>query len=186
MGWNADTGSCGHRPEGHAEGRYEIGVRATNQGRTATPSVPVDVVTDVPTARAPVVSLASGGTMGMTDSRVTVSWPAATDPSSAIAGYELQTSVDGGAWARTLARSAAAALGHDLDSLRHALPVPGPDAGRGRQLEPVGPGRDHQAASGRRPQRVDRPPRRLDPAQRLVRVGRDRDRLGPERAPRSR
>ncbi len=108
MGWNEDTGHVSVVvPNDASIGRYEIGVRATNQGRTADGVVPVDVVSDVPTARTPVVSLASGGTMGMTDSRVTVSWPAGTDPSSAIAGYELQTSVDGGAYGATLARSAA-------------------------------------------------------------------------------
>jgi hypothetical protein len=36
-----------------------------------------------------------------------VAWPAATDPSSTIARYELQTQINGGDWAYTVATSAA-------------------------------------------------------------------------------
>ena len=36
-----------------------------------------------------------------------VAWPAATDPSSPINGYEVQVSVNGGAWANTLATTSA-------------------------------------------------------------------------------
>jgi subtilisin family serine protease len=107
MGWSANTGQVAVVvPKDAAPGRYEVGVEASNQGRVAATVVPVDVVTDVPTARAPVVGIA-GRTMGMSGSGVTVSWPAGSDPSSSIAGYQTQVSVDGGAYGSTVDHTAA-------------------------------------------------------------------------------
>jgi hypothetical protein len=72
-----------------------------------TTTVSVNVVEDNPTAGPPVAALVAGWQTGMSSLLMRISWPAATDPSSAIAGYELQTSRNGGAWGSTIAFSAA-------------------------------------------------------------------------------
>jgi hypothetical protein len=59
------------------------------------------VSTDVPTALAPAAATELKSTLGVSIIPTKVSWPAATDPSTAIAGYELQRSVDGGSWTTT-------------------------------------------------------------------------------------
>ena len=51
-------------------------------------------------------SLVSGVAMSKTSAAVRVSWPAATDAHSAIAGYEVQVSRNGGAWGGTVSRTA--------------------------------------------------------------------------------
>jgi hypothetical protein len=45
--------------------------------------------------------------MGMADIPVRITWPAASDPSSAIAGYEVESSRSGGAWTPAVALGAA-------------------------------------------------------------------------------
>jgi hypothetical protein len=69
--------------------------------------VSVNVVVDPPTAQAPSLSFILHNRMGMTDIPVRISWPAATDPSSAIAGYEVESSQSGGAWTPAIALGAA-------------------------------------------------------------------------------
>ncbi len=108
MGWAANAATLAvNVPKGTPAGTYRIGVAGTNQGRTATLSVPVNVVEDLPTAEAPTASLFSIVQMGKDSIATRVTWPAATDPSSAIAGYEVQTNTDDGPWAGTVARTAA-------------------------------------------------------------------------------
>ena len=91
------------RADGHAR---RHATRSASRARTrAGPSrvnLPVNVVVDIPTAQPPLTSLVSGVTMGRTTLKVRVSWPPATDPSSAIAGYEVQRSTNGGAWTSTV------------------------------------------------------------------------------------
>src|SRR4029079_6026057 len=85
MGWTAKSASISIVvPMGTPVGSYQIGVQGTNQGRTVTVNVPVNVVVDIPTAKPPVTSLVSGIKIGRSTLKVRVSWPAATDPSSAI------------------------------------------------------------------------------------------------------
>ena len=103
IGWTAKSAAISFVvPEGTALGTYQITVQGTNQGRTITLNLPIRVVQDLPTAQSPVTSLISGETLGRTTLKVRVSWPAATDPSSAIAGYEVQRSTNGGAWHSTI------------------------------------------------------------------------------------
>jgi subtilisin len=107
LGWSANTGFLSVVvPKGTAAGRYDIEVEGTNQGRTQRTTVSVNVVEDSPTAQPPVVALAGGATMVAASLNVRVSWPAASDPSSAIAGYEVQVSKGGGPWGATIARTA--------------------------------------------------------------------------------
>lgn len=106
IGWTATAASMTVTvPAGVAEGRYDLRVVATNQGRADYINVPVTVAVDAPTAGAPVGYLTYGVQLGSTV-QVRVAWPAATDPSSAIAGYEVQTSINGGTYGYTVATSA--------------------------------------------------------------------------------
>ncbi|MEP6639480.1 MAG: S8 family serine peptidase [Chloroflexota bacterium] len=108
LGWTADASTLSVAiPKGTPAGTYQIGVTGTNQGRTVTASVPVNVVEDLPTAVPPSASLFSIVRMGQGTIPMRVTWPAATDPSSAIAGYEVQTNVNDGPWGGTIARTAA-------------------------------------------------------------------------------
>jgi hypothetical protein len=104
MGWTATAAGISVTvPPGTPIGAYQITVQGTNQGRTVSTNVPVNVVVDLPTAHGPSLSFIPITRMGMTDMPVRISWPAATDPSSAIAGYELQSSHSGGAWSPSIA-----------------------------------------------------------------------------------
>ena len=109
LGWTANAGRLSVVVPADAPlGSYEIGVKATNQGRTTMTTLAVEVVDDDPTASAPTgTAMLSGVTMGRTAMYLRVTWPAATDPTSAIAGYETQRSENGGPWAATVTRSAA-------------------------------------------------------------------------------
>jgi hypothetical protein len=87
-------------PPATAPGRYDVTVVGLdNGGRERQARVTVVVENDPPTAGAPVVRLARGVTLGRSAIAVRVIWPRATDRTSRIVAYELQRSVDGGAWA---------------------------------------------------------------------------------------
>ena len=102
LGWTADTTSVLVKiPTGTPDGSYSLRVEGTNQGRTDSVNVPINVVTNDPTASPPVASMTYGGRLASTvDVRVT--WPAATDPSSTIGAYQVETSVNGGAYGSTI------------------------------------------------------------------------------------
>ena len=103
MGWNANATSLQVTiPASTPRGEYDLKVVATNQGRTDTIVVPIQIVNDDPTALPPVASIKTGVRLGASAASVWVVWPAATDPSSTIAAYELETSADGGAWGSTV------------------------------------------------------------------------------------
>ncbi|HEV8402192.1 MAG TPA: S8 family serine peptidase [Candidatus Limnocylindrales bacterium] len=108
MGWTADDGHVAVTvPKGTPVGSYAIDIQGTNQGRTESTTLTVDVVSDPPTAKPPVTSLVSGVAMSQTSTAVRIGWPAATDPHSPIASYQVQVSKNGGAWGGTVSRSAA-------------------------------------------------------------------------------
>ena len=108
LGWTAGSGTLVvHVARGTPAGRYMVQVSGTNQGRTMPAAIAIDVIEDLPTAQSPSAGVAYGLRLGITNIDVRVRWPVATDPSSAIAGYEIQMSRNGGAWGSTLARSAA-------------------------------------------------------------------------------
>ncbi len=60
------------------------------------------MVSDPPTAQPPVTSLIAGVQASRTAEAVRVFWPAATDPHSPIASYQLQASKNGGSWGGTV------------------------------------------------------------------------------------
>ena len=103
IGWTANEGQVGVTPPpGANPGTYQVGIRGTNQGRSETITIPVQVVEDNPTASPPTSALITGTRMGTTTTPIRVSWPAATDPSSAITMYQLQQSLNDGPWGNTL------------------------------------------------------------------------------------
>jgi hypothetical protein len=63
-----------------------------------TTTLTVNVVEDAPTASPPIVLFMPGVRMENTALVARVSWPPATDPTSSIAGYEVQFSRTGGPW----------------------------------------------------------------------------------------
>ncbi len=69
----------------------------------------VTVVPDTmpPVVRAPTTGLPSGSAIGPTGVPVTVRWDPAVDAGSGVVAYELQRSVDGGAWTQVALRSPA-------------------------------------------------------------------------------
>ncbi len=107
LGWTANATTMRVTiPPRTPHGRYDLRIVATNQGRTDTVDVPIQVTYDNPTAKPPVAAYKYGARLGSSAMDIRVTWPAATDPSSTIASYELQTSVDGGAWGSTIGTSA--------------------------------------------------------------------------------
>jgi hypothetical protein len=103
IGWTAKTTTLNVTvPNPTPAGSYTITITATNQGRTRTDTATVVVENDKPTARVATTATTSG-TVGSTTVPIRISWAAASDPSTAIRGYELQIRRDGGAWGATIA-----------------------------------------------------------------------------------
>lgn len=109
LGWATNSSTVTLTvPAGLAAGTYDITISGTNQGRRATTVVPVVIDNDDPTAFEPTAVPAKGERVGVgeggvpTEVSVLVSWPAATDPSSPIGGYELEHRTDGGEWEGTI------------------------------------------------------------------------------------
>jgi subtilisin len=98
-------------PKGTPSGSYTLTVTGSEHGKTHQATATIVVTNDLPTATAPRIDAWPRGTLGATTVPARVSWWAASDPSSAIAGYEVQASVDGGAW------STPTALGPAVHSL---------------------------------------------------------------------
>jgi subtilisin family serine protease len=108
FGWDASEATMTVTiPRDTPVGRYDVVVNGVNQGRLQSATVPVEVFADAPTAQAPTSSIAAGMALGANTATVGVIWPEATDPSSPIAGYELQVNRDGGEWGSTITRNAA-------------------------------------------------------------------------------
>ena len=107
MGWNANDATVSVAvPLGTPPGPYSIDVQGTNQGRTMSTTLTVNVTEDLPTAQAPTTSIVPGVKMSTGSMLVRVAWPAASDPSSPIAGYQVQVGPDGGTWGGTVSRTA--------------------------------------------------------------------------------
>ena len=90
-------------PAGTRTGHLPVqGARQRARHRPRGPATFV-VKGDPPVASAPVTDALPGAVIGATTFRSRLTWAAATDPTSPIAGYEIQRSVDGGAWSPTTA-----------------------------------------------------------------------------------
>jgi subtilisin len=105
-------------PKGFPSGRYPITVSAAWHGTRATTTVILTVESDRPTASPPGFNIRTGEMLGSSTVPFIVSWPAATDPTSAIGAYQLSERLDGGAW------SLVATTAGGVTSARRAI-VPG-------------------------------------------------------------
>ncbi len=143
-----------------------------------TTTLTVNVVEDDPTAKAPVASLELGSKMMLNAVLVDVTWPAATDPTSPIAGYEVQRSVGGAAWGPTVALAASQRSATFIAGFNTTVPLPGPCDRQRRALEPVGRRHafDRRADRGR-PESFGESQQRVDPGRELVRLSDDREQL---------
>jgi subtilisin len=85
-------------PVGLDPGFYRFTVSADEHGNVQTAAATIRVRTDIPTAQPPTTAAQTNTILGATTLPIRVSWPAGTDPSTGIAGYELESSVDDGPW----------------------------------------------------------------------------------------
>jgi subtilisin family serine protease len=112
FGWTATSGTIRvTAPRDVRPGTYHLTVTGTNWGRTKSTSLTINVASDNPIARAPVATVLKSSTLSRTSTGVTTvsmraTWPAATDASDTIVGYEVERSVNGGAYGWTVATSA--------------------------------------------------------------------------------
>ena len=95
-------------PASAKPGTYHVQVSGMNWGRTKSTTLTVNVAADTPTAKAPTASVARSTILGRTSTggttlTVKATWAAASDPSDPIVRYEVQRSVNGGAYGWTLA-----------------------------------------------------------------------------------
>jgi subtilisin family serine protease len=108
FGWDATTSNLTlTAPPGTPAGRYDITASATNQRRVVSTTIPVEIFADLPTVAPAQTSIQPGVAAGSSAAPARLTWPEATDPSSPIAGYEVETNRDGGPWGQTLALDAA-------------------------------------------------------------------------------
>ncbi len=89
-------------PPSTPAGTYTLTVTGTEGPHVHSATTSVVVENDPPTAFAPGLSIALGWSTRVTGTRLLVAWRKATDASSAIAGYQLQSALDGGAWSSGL------------------------------------------------------------------------------------
>jgi subtilisin family serine protease len=112
-GWTANsTNATVTAPSSVRPGTYQFKVVGSNWGRVKSTTVTVEVSSDVPTAKAPTISVATGLSLGrLANGSNTVTlratWPAATDPSDPIAGYQVEHSNNGAAFGSTVNTTAA-------------------------------------------------------------------------------
>jgi subtilisin family serine protease len=112
FGWTATSGNVRlTAPRDVKPGTYHVTVTGLNWGRRDSTTLTINVAADVPTARAPVTTLLRSSTLGKTatgalTATMRSTWPAATDPSDTIVGYEVEHSVNGGAFGSTVATTA--------------------------------------------------------------------------------
>jgi subtilisin len=89
-------------PPSTPSGHYTVTLTATDGPHVHTATATIVVENDPPTAFAPAVTImASGSQATRTATRLLLKWQRATDASSPIVGYQLQTAIDGGAWGGT-------------------------------------------------------------------------------------
>ena len=107
-------------PFGMAAGAYPVTVVGDEHGNRQSATVVVVVETDTPTALPPAAATRLKSILGSSTGAITVAWPAAPDPSTAIAGYELARSVDGGTWSTTASTTATVRSAFASQTVGHA------------------------------------------------------------------
>lgn len=104
-------------PAAMPSGRYTVLVHATGGARVRSVPVAITIDGDAPTLGTPTLAPVVGSRFETTWLTARATWPAATDATSGIAGYQAQWSVDGGAW------SSAASLGAGTRLLQRTVAV---------------------------------------------------------------
>jgi subtilisin family serine protease len=89
-------------PTGIAPGSYQVTVVGVEHGLGRTATATFAIEGDPPVASPPTTDALPRAVIGPTSVPVRVVWPAAVDPTSGIAGYEVEQSIDGGAWGATV------------------------------------------------------------------------------------
>ena len=107
-------------PNPTPSGTYSITIVADEHGASRSVVATITVVGDRPVAAPPTAGALSRSVLGATTVTSRVTWPAATDTSTAVTGYELQKSVDAGAWTATAATSATVRSATVVQTIRHA------------------------------------------------------------------
>ena len=107
-------------PSGTAHGSYTVNVGADEHGNRHTATATFVVQGDAPTAQPPVTVPRTKATISSTILPAQISWAAATDTSTAIAAYELQTSLDSGAWSASIATAGTVRTAYATQTLGHA------------------------------------------------------------------
>ncbi|HET7029639.1 MAG TPA: S8 family serine peptidase [Candidatus Limnocylindrales bacterium] len=87
-----------HIPAGTRTGTYDVTIRADEHGNVHTTTGTIQVVQDDPTVGSPTARPTIRARVSGSLVPTTITWPAATDPTSPIGAYQLDRSVDGGAW----------------------------------------------------------------------------------------
>jgi subtilisin len=93
-------------PSGTARGTYSVAVTADEHGNSHTATATFVVQGDAPVALPPTTLPRTRTTISSTTLPARITWATGTDASTAIAGYELQGSVDRGAWSASTATDA--------------------------------------------------------------------------------
>ncbi|MDQ3128026.1 MAG: S8 family serine peptidase [Chloroflexota bacterium] len=93
-------------PNPTPSGTYSVTIVANEHGTTHSAVATIRVSGDRPVAAPPTAVAQTGYALGSTTVASLVSWPAATDASTAVSGYELQTAVGAGGWTPIVAASA--------------------------------------------------------------------------------
>src|SRR5262245_47518665 len=112
FGWTATAATATvTAPATTKPGTYHFRIVGANWGRVKSTTVAVVVSSDPPTAKAASISIATGVSLGLTTGgtntiTLRATWPAATDPSDTIVGYEVEHSVNGGPFGETVSTTA--------------------------------------------------------------------------------
>jgi subtilisin family serine protease len=107
-------------PAGTRQGSYNVKVVGTEHGLGRSATATVVVAADAPVAKPPTADALPRGVLGAATIPTRVVWPAAVDPTSPIGGYEIQASIDGGAWGATTARGPTSRFLATTQTLGHA------------------------------------------------------------------
>jgi subtilisin family serine protease len=130
-GWTAESALVTVTvPPSTPAGSYPVTVVGREGSRSRSDTVNVVVENDPPTAFAPSAAPAYKVSLGGTTAPLRIQWAKATDAASAIAAYELQYSLDYGAWtpAGTLAGSATETVRQVALSHNHRFRIRARDA----------------------------------------------------------
>ena len=107
-------------PAGLSAGTYNVTVVGDEHGNQHTATARVVVETDTPTAQPPSTGVRTGAAISSSSVPTSTGWGAATDATSAIGAYELQRSVDGGAWTTVATTSAGIRSAAGTQTLNHS------------------------------------------------------------------